>query len=406
MSPGPRRLAVALCFALIVAVVLVAQCVPAAAQGGGTGAAQTSGTGGSQTSSAAGAQGSGGEHLSSGEVSSLPLNTRDFSKLLLLAAGTMTDTNGAANFTQQFSANGQRGVTSVFAIDGADTTDPELGGATFANFNVDAIQEVQASSGVMPAEIGHGAASFSNVVTKSGSNEIHGSVFEFVRNAAFDARNFFDHSSPEDPRRIPPFARNEFGFTLGGPVVLPHLYDGANRTYFFGEYQGFRQVLGTTQVLAVPTAAERQGIDTTTYPGDTLTVPVSPAVANILAGYPLPNEPTGPYGARTYATSSKVSTNTDQFSVRVDHRISDKAELLTRFSLKQVTGPTTNPDQTAIDPSFAVRFFDHQRNATVKYSRTISTNFSIDISFGYIRSTPFFPAINHTQPAIAFADGI
>jgi hypothetical protein len=85
-----------------------------------------------------GSQSSGGEHLSGEEVSSLPLNERDFSKLLLLAAGTMTDTNGAANFTQQFAVNGQRGVASVFAIDGADTTDPELGGATFANFNVDA----------------------------------------------------------------------------------------------------------------------------------------------------------------------------------------------------------------------------------------------------------------------------
>ena len=117
-------------------------------------------------------QGSGGQHLSSDEVSSLPLNTRDFSKLLLLAAGTMTDTNGAANFTQQFAVNGQRGVTSVFAMDGADTTDPELGGATFANFNVDAIQEVQSSSGVMPAEIGHGAAGFTNVVTKSGADQV------------------------------------------------------------------------------------------------------------------------------------------------------------------------------------------------------------------------------------------
>ena len=137
---------------------------------------------------------SGGEHLSSTEVSSLPLNARDFSKLLLLAAGTMTDANGAANFTQQFAVNGQRGATTVFATDGFDTTDPEMGGATFSNFNVDAIQEVQSNSGVMPAEIGHGAASYTNVVTKSGTNQIHGSLFEFVRNAAFDARNYFDPS--------------------------------------------------------------------------------------------------------------------------------------------------------------------------------------------------------------------
>src|SRR5579859_1646569 len=210
-------------------------------------------------------RGSGGEHLSSGEVSSLPLNTRDFSKLLLLAAGTMTDTNGAANFTQQFATNGQRGTASVFHIDGGDTSDPELGGATFSNFNVDAIQEVQSSSGVMPAEIGHGAAGFTNVVTKSGTNQIHGSAFEFVRNAAFDARNFFDHPNAVDPRRIPPFARNEFGVTIGGPVALPHVYEGRDKTFFFGEYQGFRQVLGTTQVIPVPTVAERQGIDVLTF---------------------------------------------------------------------------------------------------------------------------------------------
>src|SRR5467141_3142971 len=111
-------------------------------------------------------QASGGEHLSTGEVSSLPLNERDFSKLLLLAAGTMTDTNGAANFTQQFAVNGQRGSAAVFAIDGADTTDAEMGGATFSNFNIDAIQEVQSNSGVIAAEFGHGAAGLTNFITK------------------------------------------------------------------------------------------------------------------------------------------------------------------------------------------------------------------------------------------------
>jgi len=351
-------------------------------------------------------KGTGGEHLSSGEVSSLPLNERDFSKLLLLAAGTMTDSNGAANFTQQFAVNGQRGSASVFAMDGADTTDPELGGATFSNFNVDAIQEVQSSSGVMPAEIGHGAAGFNNVITKSGTNEVHGSAFEFVRNAAFDARNFFDHQSAVDTRRIPPFARNEFGVTNGGPLVLPGLYDGRGKTFYFGEYQGFRQVLGTTQVFPVPTASERQGIDTTTFPGDTLTVPVSPAIAGILARFPLPNELQGPYGARTFATSSKIATDTDQFSVRIDHRLSDKATLFGRFSLNQVRGPTTNPDQTAIDPSFGVNFFDHQRSAALRYTRTISPHLAFVTSVGYIRSTPFFPSINHTQPAVTFGDGL
>ena len=75
-----------------------------------------------------------------------------------------------------------------------------------------------------------------------------------MRNAAFDARNYFDYIDPTGRRRIPPFARNEFGFTNGGPVVIPGIYNGRDRTYYFGEYQGFRQVLGTTQVIPVPTA--------------------------------------------------------------------------------------------------------------------------------------------------------
>jgi hypothetical protein len=354
----------------------------------------------------AASQASGGEHLSSSEVSSLPLNARDFSKLLLLAAGTMTDTNGAANFTQQFAVNGQRGTATVFALDGFDTTDPEMGGATFSNFNVDAIQEVQSETGVIQAEIGHGAASFTNVLTKSGVNQIHGSLFEFVRNAAFDARNYFDYKDPTGKRRIPPFVRNEFGFTNGGPVVLPGIYNGRDRTFYFGEYQGFRQVLGTTQVIPVPTADERKGTDTTTYPGDTLFVPVSAEMAPVLNGYPLPNEPNGPLGDRTYAASSKVETRTDQVSIRVDHKISDKASLLTRFSLNQVTGPLTNPDQTVINPDFGIQFFDHQRNFGARYTRIISSHMTSDTSLSYIRSTPFFPAGNHTLPGVAYADGL
>jgi hypothetical protein len=351
-------------------------------------------------------QGSGGETLSGGQVSSLPLNKRDFSQLLLLAAGTMTDTNGATNYTQQFAVNGQRGTTTVFAMDGIDTTDPELGGATFSNFNVDAIQEVQSSSGVMPPEIGHGAAAFTNVITKSGTNAVHGSVFEFVRNAAFDARNFFDRQSVANPGRIPPFARNEFGFTNGGPVVLPKTYDGRDRTFYYGQYQGFRQVLGTTQIISVPTQAERQGLDTTAFPGDTLEVPVDTRMAPVLATYPLPNDPQGPYGARSYATSSKVSTSSDQFSLRIDHRISDKAELFVRFNLNNVNGPLTNPSQTVIDPTFAIRFLDHQRNAGVKYARTITPHLTSVSSFGFIRSTPSFPTINHVQPGLTFGDGL
>jgi hypothetical protein len=349
---------------------------------------------------------SGGERLSSQEVSGLPLNKRDFSQLLLLAAGTMTDTNGATNFTQQFAVNGQRGSTSVFAMDGIHTTDPEMGGSTFSNFNVDAIQEIRSSSGVMQAEIGRGAAGFTNILTRPGTSRVHGSVFEFFRNAALDARNFFDRQTIANPGRLPPFNRNEFGFTIGGPFMLPGIYNGTDRTFFFGQYQGFRQILGTTQVLSVPTLQERQGQNTTAFPGDTLFVPVNPEIGRLLPRYPLPNDPQGPYGERTYATASKVSTDTDQFSIRLDHQVSSKSKVFGRFSFNDVSGPLTNPNQTALDPTFAIRFLDHQRSFGLTYSRAIRPNLMSDSSFGFLRSTPLFPTPNQTQPALKFADGL
>ncbi|HEV2327028.1 MAG TPA: TonB-dependent receptor [Terracidiphilus sp.] len=351
----------------------------------------------------------GGEKLSSEAVSELPLNGRDFSTLLLLAAGTMTDINGATNFTQQFAINGQRGVEAVFAMDGADITDPEMGGSTFTNFNVDAIQDLQSSSGWMPASIGRGAAGFTNIITRSGSSGFHGSFFEFLRNSALDARNYFDHPSIAEPGRIPPFRRNEFGFTNGGPVVLPHIYNGRGRTFYFGQYQGFRQVLGTTQVLAVPTAAERAGNDVVHYPDgstDTLLVSVNPAIAAILKRYPMPNNPTGAFGDRTYAAPSNVATNADQFSIRLDQKLGAKGQFLGRFTFDNLTGPTTNPDQTILDPSFGVQYIDRQRNVVFRYTRTVSPRFVWDSSLSIIRSTPSFPTPNHTDPAIKFSDGL
>ena len=349
---------------------------------------------------------SGGEDLGARAVSAIPLNKRDFGQLLLLAAGTMTDANGATNFTAQFAVNGQRGVEAVFAMDGADTSDPEMGGATFSNFNVDAVAEIQSSSGWMPAEIGRGAAGFTNVLTRSGSNAPHGSLFEFVRNSAFDARNFFDRRSPVNPGRIPPFRRNEFGVTLGGPIVLPRIYDGRNRTFFYGQYQGFRQVLGTTQVLPVPTLAERAGQNTTAFSGDTLLVPVNPEIASVLRRYPVPNDPAGPFGARTFASSSKIRTNADQFSIRLDHKLSSKDSLFARFSANNLNGPATNPNQTLIDPTFGILYVDHQRNGVVTWNHVASPRFNNEASLSVTRSTPSFPTPNRVDPAVTFNDGL
>jgi hypothetical protein len=357
----------------------------------------------------------GGVALSSQAVSELPLNKRDFSSLLLLAAGTMTDSNGATNFTAQFAINGQRGVEATFAMDGADTSDPEMGGATFSNFNVDAVEGIDSRSGWMPADIGRGAAGFTNIHTRSGASGFHGSLFEFVRNSAFDARNYFDHPTPAYPGRIPPFRRNEFGFTNGGPIYLPHLYDGRKRTFYFTEYQGFRQVLGTTQVMPVPTATQRPSgssnivhdlvnfLDGTT---DTLDIPVNASIATVLSRYPLPNLPTGSFGANTYATASKVNTNADQFSLRVDHKLSARNQFFARFTMDNLDGPTTNPDQTAIDPAFAVEYFDRQRNVVGTLTTTLTPKLSLESLLSITRSTPGFPTPDYSDPAVKFEDGL
>ena len=351
----------------------------------------------------------GGEELSSQAVSELPLNKRDFSSLLLLAAGTMTDANGATNFTAQFAINGQRGVEATFAMDGADISDPEMGGSTFSNFNVDAVEGIDSSSGWMPAEIGRGGAGFTNIHTRSGASGFHGSVFEFVRNSAFDARNYFDHPTPAYPGRIPPFRRNEFGFTNGGPIFIPHVYDGRKSSYYFVQYQGFRQVLGTTQVMPVPTSSERAGVDPITYADgttDTLNVPVNSNIAAILARYPMPNDPSGPDGARTYATASKVATDADQFSIRLDHKITAKDQFFARFNLDNLTGPTTNPDQTAVDPAFGIQYIDRQRNVMGSWTRTATPHLTFESLISITRSTPGFPTSDPVDPAVKFNDGL
>jgi hypothetical protein len=348
----------------------------------------------------------GEKKLTSKEVSEIPLNKRDFSQLLLQAAGTAADSSGTSNFTQQFAINGQRGVEAVFALDGADSSDPELGGGTFTNFNVDAVLELQSLSGVMPAEIGRGASGFTNEQTRVGTDGLHGSIFEFLRNSSLDARNYFDYSSPVSHGRIPPFKRNEFGFTNGGPIFLPHVYDGRGKVFYFVEYQGFRQILGTTQVFAVPTAEQRSGIDTTAYVGDTLTIPVNSAIAAVLAQYPLPNFAQGTFGANTYATSSRVVTDADQFSIRLDDQLGEKDHLFGRCTLDNLDGPVTNPDQTVIDPSFGVSYIDRQRNGVVTWVHTASPRLVFESSISVERTTPSFPTPDQTDPAIKFNDAL
>ena len=140
---------------------------------------------------------------------------------------------------------------------------------------------------------------------------------------------------------------------------------------------------------------------------DTLQVPVNPQIAAVLARYPLPNNPTGAYGDRTYAAPSNVDTDADQFSIRIDQKLGAEGSVSRRrFTYDNLTGPTTNPDQTLLDPSFGVQYIDRQRNVAFTYTRTVSPRYLWSASLSIMRTTPSFPTPNHTQPALKFTDGL
>ena len=203
----------------------------------------------------------GGEALSSQAVSELPLNKRDFSQLLLLAAGTMTDTNGATNFTQQFAINGQRGVEAVFAMDGADISDPEMGGSTFSNFNVDAVAGDPIQLRLDARRDRPRRRRLHQHHHPLRQQRLPRVILRICPQLRLRRPQLL---RPRHRRNIPAASRPSAETSSASPTaarVLPHLYNGRGKTFYFGQYQGFRQVLGTTQVFPVPTAQERNGFD-------------------------------------------------------------------------------------------------------------------------------------------------
>jgi hypothetical protein len=200
-----------------------------------------------------------GGQLSEVQVKALPIGNSDYTRLALTLPGATQNSNFAF---AQYTINGSRSRSNAFFVDGASNTDPSTylpslneGGnsATAATrLPLDAIQEVSVVSGGS-ADTGQNAGSVMNAIIKSGTNQIHGSAYEVHRDAALDAANFFEDLAGK-PKA--PFVWNEFGATIGGPVVIPHVYDGRNRTFFFGGYDGSRLRLGTTLRGLAPTPAQ------------------------------------------------------------------------------------------------------------------------------------------------------
>ncbi len=202
-----------------------------------------------------------GGQLSEVQVKALPIGNSDYTRLALTLPGATQNSNFAF---AQYTINGSRSRSNAFFVDGASNTDPSTylpslneGGnsATAATrLPLDAIQEVSVVSGGT-ADTGQNAGSVMNAIVKSGTNQIHGSAYEVHRDAALDAANYFENLAGK-PKA--PFVWNEFGATIGGPVLIPHLYDGRNRTFFFGGYDGSRLRLGTTLRGLAPTPEQIQ----------------------------------------------------------------------------------------------------------------------------------------------------
>jgi hypothetical protein len=200
-----------------------------------------------------------GQVVDQKRVSNLPLNGRNFAQLALLSTGTAPSEPGARDEGGYgFSANGARSLQNNFLLDGVDNNSnlPDLLNET--NFviqpPVEALQEFKVQTNAYSAEFGRGNGAIVNAVIKSGTNQLHGSAWEFLRNDKLDGRNYFDPLGP-----VPPYKQNQFGATFGGPVLLPHLYDGRGRTFFFVDYEGYRVRQAQTQVAFVPPTAWRTG---------------------------------------------------------------------------------------------------------------------------------------------------
>ena len=278
-------------------------------------------------------------------IRELPLNGRSYDQLASLQPGVILTSPGQFNSTpfnygngKHFSVGGQRETANSFLLDGTNINDQgngTPGGAAGTNLGVDTILEFKIFTNSFKAEYGHSYGSVITSITRSGTNAFHGTAFEYIRNSALDARNFFDlGSSP------PSFKRNQFGGVLGGPIKK-------DKTFFFAGYEGLRQGLGTTLSATVPTVLARQGILPTG------TVPVNPASVPYLNLYPLPNGRDFGDGTAQFLSPPTIVTNEDNFMARVDHQLSAKTGIFGRYTFDNdmLNAPQNLPELVQVSAS-------------------------------------------------------
>jgi hypothetical protein len=344
-----------------------------------------------------------GDEIENRRVSLLPLNGRQFSQLALLAAGAVPPyPNGS---TQQFntaalglgfSVNGQRSERNNFSLDGVTLMEPFAYSLT-VNPSIDAIREFRVVEDSYGTDQGITSGAQVNIASRSGANRVSGTAYEFLRNSALDAKNFFD-----DPTgSIPPYHQNQFGGSLGGPIRR-------NCTFFFTNYEGLRILQSVTNTTLLPPVAIRQGdfsginpqtgdsfptiIDPTTgQPFSSNKIPASridPLSHAILDRIPLPSNPNAPPGENNDINVGLHSVTSDQFMARIDDELTPKHQLFGRFLLfnQQQLFPFV-PDSFAQNPSappgFGTNHDDTGRNLALGLTSVFRPTLINDFRFGY-----------------------
>jgi hypothetical protein len=272
------------------------------------------------------------------------------------------------------------------------------------NPSIDAIQEFKVANNNYSAEFGRAGGANVQIAIKSGTNQLHGGAFEFLRNSSLDANDFFSNRAGTP---IPPFRQNQFGGNIGGPIIK-------DRTFFFGDYEGFRSRLGETSNLTIPTLLQRQGdfsepgnaviynpfdIDSTTghprpFPGNRIPSNlINPASANVMALLPPPNLNV-PVGQANFNGSHSIAHDVDNFDVRIDHRFSDKDQFFTRYSFLGTTleSPPFLGTVVGGDPFLAAKADTRNQNVAISEVHSFGPHTINEFRFGVNRvRTDWFP---------------
>ena len=332
------------------------------------------------------------------------MNSRHFLQLSLLSEGVVKPPGGTRGAALQqagdlVNVGGQRAGHNIYMLDGVKVTD-ELFNNLVVSPSVDAIQEFKIQKTMYSAEFGGKASALINVVMKSGTNDYHGNLYGFHRNAALDAKNFFDKA--DEP--IPPFIQNQFGGTFGGPLTIPGLYDGLNRTFFFINYEGQRIRQSITKTFSIPTSDLRSGdfsslgpiydpatADPATgerqpFPGNRIPANrLDPVALAFLEKVPLPNLPGN---VQNLVVSPSERTDLDQFNLRLDHLASSSDTFFARLSIFNADSfqpfGTTELNEDLL-PGFGRDLSTRSHNVAVGYTHTFRSEIVNEIRFGWLR---------------------